>query len=150
MENEEREVRGMAVVWKRLRALAVFLLVLSMLESDGIEQEIMRISIGYCAEGGSRLVSYGLEEDRFEDQNFIPVIYMYDNEAEMMDALAEEEISIALLDGNEIVFDNKMTDNRIFFVVKNRQSIRYRYLCQKASDGGKSEYSDLLYKGLHR
>ena len=54
----------------------------------------MRISIGYCAEGGSRLVSYGLEEDRFEDQNFIPVIYMYDNEAEMMDALAEEEISI--------------------------------------------------------
>ena len=86
MENEEREVRGMAVVWKRLRALAVFLLVLSMLESDGIEQEIMRISIGYCAEGGSRLVSYGLEEDRFEDQNFIPVIYMYDNEAEMMDA----------------------------------------------------------------
>lgn len=54
MENEEREVRGMAVVWKRLRALAVFLLVLSMLESDGIEQEIMRISIGYCAEGGSR------------------------------------------------------------------------------------------------
>lgn len=25
MENEEREVRGMAVVWKRLRALAVFL-----------------------------------------------------------------------------------------------------------------------------
>ena len=41
MENEEREVRGMAVVWKRLRALAVFLLVLSMLESDGIEQEIM-------------------------------------------------------------------------------------------------------------
>ena len=46
MENEEREVRGMAVVWKRLRALAVFLLVLSMLESDGIEQEIMRISIG--------------------------------------------------------------------------------------------------------
>ena len=102
MENEEREVRGMAVVWKRLRALAVFLLVLSMLESDGIEQEIMRISIGYCAEGGSRLVSYGLEEDRFEDQNFIPVIYMYDNEAEMMDALAEEEISIALLDGNEI------------------------------------------------
>ena len=53
MENEEREVRGMAVVWKRLRALAVFLLVLSMLESDGIEQEIMRISIGYCAEGGS-------------------------------------------------------------------------------------------------
>ena len=38
---------------------------------------------------------------------------MYDNEAEMMDALAEEEISIALLDGNEIVFDNKMTDNRI-------------------------------------
>lgn len=84
MENEEREVRGMAVVWKRLRALAVFLLVLSMLESDGIEQEIMRISIGYCAEGGSRLVSYGLEEDRFEDQNFIPVIYMYDNEAEMM------------------------------------------------------------------
>lgn len=49
MENEEREVRGMAVVWKRLRALAVFLLVLSMLESDGIEQEIMRISIGYCA-----------------------------------------------------------------------------------------------------
>lgn len=85
MENEEREVRGMAVVWKRLRALAVFLLVLSMLESDGIEQEIMRISIGYCAEGGSRLVSYGLEEDRFEDQNFIPVIYMYDNEAEMMD-----------------------------------------------------------------
>ena len=102
MENEEREVRGMAVVWKRLRALAVFLLVLSMLESDGIEQEVMRISIGYCAEGGSRLVSYGLEEDRFEDQNFIPVIYMYDNEAEMMDALAEEEISIALLDGNEI------------------------------------------------
>ena len=86
------------VVWKRLRALAVFLLVLSMLESDGIEQEVMRISIGYCAEGGSRLVSYGLEEDRFEDQNFIPVIYMYDNEAEMMDALAEEEISIALLD----------------------------------------------------
>lgn len=82
MENEEREVRGMAVVWKRLRALAVFLLVLSMLESDGIEQEIMRISIGYCAEGGNRLVSYGLEEDRFEDQNFIPVIYMYDNEAE--------------------------------------------------------------------
>ena len=48
MENEEREVRGMAVVWKRLRALAVFLLVLSMLESDGIEQEIMRISIGLC------------------------------------------------------------------------------------------------------
>ena len=46
MENEEREVRGMAVVWKRLRALAVFLLVLSMLESDGIEQEVMRISIG--------------------------------------------------------------------------------------------------------
>lgn len=84
MENEEREVRGMAVVWKRLMALAVFLLVLSMLESDGIEQEIMRISIGYCAEGGSRLVSYGLEEDRFEDQNFIPVIYMYDNEAEIL------------------------------------------------------------------
>lgn len=53
MENEEREVRGMAVVWKRLRALAVFLLVLSMLESDGIEQEIMRISIGYCAEGAA-------------------------------------------------------------------------------------------------
>ena len=52
MENEEREVRGMAVVWKRLRALAVFLLVLSMLESDGIEQEIMRISIGYCAAAG--------------------------------------------------------------------------------------------------
>lgn len=25
----------------------------TMLESDGIEQEIMRISIGYCAEGGS-------------------------------------------------------------------------------------------------
>lgn len=48
MENEEREVRGMAVVWKRLRALAVFLLVLSMLESDGIEQKIMRISIGYA------------------------------------------------------------------------------------------------------
>ena len=118
MENEEREVRGMAVVWKRLRALAVFLLVLSMLESDGIEQEIMRISIGYCAEGGSRLVSYGLEEDKFEDQNFIPVIYMYDNEAEMMDALAEEEISIALLDGNEIVFDNKMTDNRIILWLK--------------------------------
>ena len=118
MENEEREVRGMAVVWKRLMALAVFLLVLSMLESDGIEQEIMRISIGYCAEGGSRLVSYGLEEDRFEDQNFIPVIYMYDNEAEMMDALAEEEISIALLDGNEIVFDNKMTDNRIILWLK--------------------------------
>ena len=118
MENEEREVRGMAVVWKRVRALAVFLLVLSMLESDGIEQEIMRISIGYCAEGGSRLVSYGLEEDRFEDQNFIPVIYMYDNEAEMMDALAEEEISIALLDGNEIVFDNKMTDNRIILWLK--------------------------------
>lgn len=59
MENEEREVRGMAVVWKRLRALAVFLLVLSMLESDGIEQEIMRISIGYCAEGGSRLSAMG-------------------------------------------------------------------------------------------
>lgn len=97
MENEEREVRGMAVVWKRLRALAVFLFVLSMLESDGIEQEIMRISIGYCAEGGSRLVSYGLEEDRFEDQNFIPVIYMYDN---------------------EIVFDNKMTDNRIILWLK--------------------------------
>ena len=78
----------------------------------------MRISIGYCAEGGSRLISYGLEEDRFEDQNFIPVIYMYDNEAEMMDALAEEEISIALLDGNEIVFDNKMTDNRIILWLK--------------------------------
>ena len=30
---------------KRLRALAVFLLVLSMFESDGIEQEIMRISL---------------------------------------------------------------------------------------------------------
>ena len=52
MENEEREVRGMAVVWKRLRALAVFLLVLSMLESDGIEQEIMRISIDTKAAAG--------------------------------------------------------------------------------------------------
>ena len=105
MENEEREVRGMAVVWKRLRALAVFLLVLSMLESDGIEQEIMRISIGYCAEGGSRLVSYGLEEDRFEDQNFIPVIYMYDNEAEMMDALAEEVNVEKSADGEFVVRD---------------------------------------------
>lgn len=47
MENEEREVRGMAVVWKRLRALAVFLLVLSMLESDGIEQEVMRIRTSF-------------------------------------------------------------------------------------------------------
>ena len=119
MENEEREVRGMAVVWKRLMALAVFLFVLSMLDSDGVEQGSLRIPIGYSAEGGSRLVSYGLEEDRFENQNFIPVIYMYDNEAEMMDALAEEEISIALLDGNEIVFDNKMTDNRIVLRQKN-------------------------------
>ena len=118
MENEEREVSGMAVIWKRLMALVVFLLVLSMLESDGIEQEILRIPIGYSAEGGSRLISYGLEEDRFEAQKFIPVIYMYDNEAEMMDALAEEEISIALLDGNEIVFDNKMTDNRIILWLK--------------------------------
>lgn len=108
----------MAVVWKRLMALAVFLFVLSMLDSDGVEQGSLRIPIGYSAEGGSRLVSYGLEEDRFEDQNFIPVIYMYDNEAEMMDALAEEEISIALLDGNEIVFDNKMTDNRIILWLK--------------------------------
>lgn len=115
MENEER---GMAVVWKRLMALAVFLFVLSMLDSDGVEQGSLRIPIGYSAEGGSRLVSYGLEEDRFEDQNFIPVIYMYDNEAEMMDALAEEEISIALLDGDEIVFDNKMTDNRIILWLK--------------------------------
>ena len=76
MENEEREVRGMAVVWKRLRALAVFLLVLSMLESDGIEQEILRISIGYCTVGGSRLVSYGLEEDRFEDQYVVAGLAM--------------------------------------------------------------------------
>ena len=91
MENEEREVSGMAVIWKRLMALVVFLLVLSMLESDGIEQEILRIPIGYSAEGGSRLISYGLEEDRFEAQKFIPVIYMYDNEAEMMDALAKEK-----------------------------------------------------------
>ena len=118
MENEEREGRGMAVIWKRLMALAVFLLVLSMLDSDGVERESLRIPIGYSAEGGSRLVGYGLEEDRFEDQNFIPVIYMYDNEAEMMDALAEEEISIALLDGDEIVFDNKMTDNRIILWLK--------------------------------
>ena len=49
MENEEREVRGMAVVWKRLRALAVFLLVLSMLESDGIEQEV-KIGRASCRE----------------------------------------------------------------------------------------------------
>ena len=35
-----------------------------------------------------------------------------------LDALAEEEISIALLDGNEIVFDNKMTDNRIILWLK--------------------------------
>ena len=118
MENEEREVRGMTVVWKRLMALAVFLLVLSMLDSDGVEQESLRIPIGYSAEGGSRLVSYGLEEDRFEDQKFFPVIYMYDNEAEMMDALAEEEISIALVDGNEIVVENKMTDNRIILWLK--------------------------------
>ena len=76
---------------------------------------------------------------------------MYDNEAEMMDALAEEEISIALLDGNEIVFDNKMTDNRIILWLKIDKSIRYRYLrARKHLDGGKSEYSDLLYKGLHR
>ena len=75
---------------------------------------------------------------------------MYDNEAEMMDALAEEEISIALLDGNEIVFDNKMTDNRIILWLKIDNQLRYRYLCQKASDGRKSEYSDLLYKGLYR
>ena len=145
MENEEREVRGMAVVWKRLRALAVFLLVLSMLESDGIEQEIMRISIGYCAEGGSRLVSYGLEEDRFEDQNFIPVIYMYDNEAEMMDALAEEEISIALLDGNEIVFDNKMTDNRI--VLRQKTTINKQTLFVSESNW---RANNLNKKATHR
>ena len=60
MENEEREVRGMAVVWKRLMALAVFLFVLSMLDSDGVEQGSLRIPIGYSAEGGSRLVSSGL------------------------------------------------------------------------------------------
>ena len=65
----------------------------------------MRISIGYCAEGGSRLVSYGLEEDRFEDQNFIPVIYMYDNEAEMMDALAEEVNVEKSADGEFVVRD---------------------------------------------
>ena len=58
-----------------------------------------------CAEGGSRLVSYGLEEDRFEDQNFIPVIYMYDNGAEMMDALAEEVNVEKSADGEFVVRD---------------------------------------------
>ena len=105
MENEEREGRGMTVIWKRLMALAVFLLVLSMLDSDGVERESLRIPIGYSAEGGSRLVGYGLEEDRFENQNFIPVIYMYDNEAEMMDALAEEVNVEKSNDGEFVVKD---------------------------------------------
>ena len=87
-------------------------------DGDGAYQERLKIPVGYSSEGGERLVDYGQEYDSFEKNDFMPVLYVYDSDAEMIDALAEEEISIALLDEDEISFDNKMTDNRIILCLK--------------------------------
>lgn len=103
---------------KRMVACMMIAFPMIMFDGDGAYQESMKIPVGYSSEGGERLVDYGMEYGSFDRNGFMPVIYVYDNESEMLEALADEEISIALLDEDELSFDNKMTDNRIILCLK--------------------------------
>ena len=109
---------GVFPLWKRLIACVMIVLALSVFEGDGAYQEHLKIPVGYCSAGGRQLVNERLDEECFEKNGFLPVIYMYDSTPEMMDALAEDEISVALVDEAELTFDNKMTDNRIILWLK--------------------------------
>lgn len=106
------------ILLKRIIACIMLVFPMIMFDGDGAYQESTKIPVGYSSEGGERLVDYGTEYGSFDKNGFVPVIYVYDNESEVLEALADEEISIALLDEDKLSFDNKMTDNRIIMCLK--------------------------------
>ena len=111
-------MRGMLNCLKRIAACIVIVLLVLMFAGDDAYREKMKIPIGYNSKAGEQLVNYSLEYDSFRMSDFTPVVHVYDNETDMMEALESEEISMALLDDDKLSFDNKMTDNRIILCLK--------------------------------
>lgn len=126
MKNARNEPYKPLSFQVRLMICITIVLALSMFVREGAYRKSEKISVGYYSENAERFMTYCVKNKRFE-KNYLPVVfYAYRSDWEVIHALSDNEIRFAVIDCDPtVLFDNKMTDNRMIMCIKidNRYKI---------------------------
>lgn len=99
----------------KLYKTAVFVLAVTVviLTGDGRISRIPAIRIGYASGGGSVLLEEIIHNGFHTSEEMILKMYVYDNEDDLLGALCDNTVDVALLENENKLFDNKISTLRM-------------------------------------